>query len=135
VSDEPSKPTDKIQIRLFPQPSIEVGMKPNVMRVETHAIDPENKKPTGEIYRVADEEVIWRYMSLARFVAMLHTSSLWLSRVDLLGDHHEGAAPKSDLDSRRDAPMFERVWAASRRWNIAVGTHLGMKHFRCGEAM
>lgn len=40
---------------------------------------------------VADDQVVWRYMDLARFLSIVQTESLWFARADLLGDPHEGA--------------------------------------------
>jgi hypothetical protein len=37
-------------------------------------------------------EKVWRYMNFSRFVWMLQTKQLWLSRADLLGDPWENHA-------------------------------------------
>jgi hypothetical protein len=44
--------------------------------------------------------VIWRYMSLPKFAAMLADSSLFFCRADRLGDPFEGSFPKMNLDIR-----------------------------------
>ncbi|WP_182376736.1 DUF2971 domain-containing protein [Nocardioides sp. WS12] len=48
----------------------------------------------------ADDVVIWRYMDLARFMSLLQTGSLWLARLDLLGDPHEGAFSYPTVQAR-----------------------------------
>ncbi len=37
---------------------------------------------------------IWRYLDLAKFVWLLEKQKLYLSRMDLLGDPHEGSTPQ-----------------------------------------
>ncbi len=37
---------------------------------------------------------IWRYMDFAKFMALLHGSSLFFSRIDAMQDSHEGSIPK-----------------------------------------
>src|SRR5262245_3531731 len=44
---------------------------------------------------------VWRYMTLAKFTAMLQTGRLHLSRLDLLNDPHEGSLPKVVWASRQ----------------------------------
>ena len=36
---------------------------------------------------------VWRYLPLSKFISLLHSSQLHLSRVDLLNDPHEGSLP------------------------------------------
>lgn len=38
-----------------------------------------------------DSDLLWRYMSFARYMALLNTSKLWFSRVDKFDDPFEGA--------------------------------------------
>jgi len=105
---------DRIQIR-FTGPVPVVGQPPRVHLLveEVHGKSLANDLP------------IWRYMSLAKFVSMLASSGLWFSRLELLGDPFEGAAPKSDLSTRKDPDNIARVWAAWRRWLVVCCWHSG----------
>ena len=42
----------------------------------------------------AGDEVIWRYMDLAKFLSALDRESLFFCRADLLGDLFEGSYPR-----------------------------------------
>lgn len=42
----------------------------------------------GEIH---DDVILWRYMSLAKYLHLITKSVLWFSRVDLVGDRFEGS--------------------------------------------
>jgi hypothetical protein len=44
---------------------------------------------------------VWRYMSLAKFVSLLQTSALHLSRLDLIQDPHEGALTRAMVEDRQ----------------------------------
>lgn len=35
---------------------------------------------------ISDETVMWRYLTLEKYLYLLTFSSLWFSRVDLVGD-------------------------------------------------
>ncbi len=48
-----------------------------------------------------DQTIIWRYMDFERFVNLLETGSLFFSRVDNLGDQHEGKVPKETIEAWR----------------------------------
>ncbi|MFZ1058150.1 MAG: DUF2971 domain-containing protein [Candidatus Rokuibacteriota bacterium] len=48
-------------------------------------------------------------MSLPKFVSLLQTNHLYLSRLDLLNDPHEGSLPRALVDARRT--LFEREGA------------------------
>lgn len=56
------------------------------------------KKTKGEI---ALNEVIWKYMSLAKFVDLLKTKELFFCRADLFEDKFEGASPIADFYLRQ----------------------------------
>ncbi len=45
---------------------------------------------------------VWRYLSLPKFISLLKHRHLYLSRLDLLKDPHEGAIPKPLIDARRE---------------------------------
>ncbi len=40
-----------------------------------------------------ENQALWRYMDLAKFISMLEQEALWLARVDTLKDKHEGRFP------------------------------------------
>ena len=41
-----------------------------------------------------EEQILWRYMDLAKFVSMLEQNTLWLARADTFKDRHEGRFPE-----------------------------------------
>ena len=41
-----------------------------------------------------EEQILWRYMDLAKFVSMLEQNALWLARADTFKDRHEGRFPE-----------------------------------------
>ncbi len=45
---------------------------------------------------------VWRYLDLPKFVSMLETSRLYLSRADLLGDPYEGSLTRLDKVRQAD---------------------------------
>jgi hypothetical protein len=50
----------------------------------------------------ADDTVIWRYMGFLRFMSLLETSGLWLSRADLLDDPREGRLTDLEVKQIRE---------------------------------
>lgn len=72
---------------------------------------------------------IWRYLNLARFVALLTTRSVYFSRADQLGDEFEGTITRATIESYQDPrsptsiPAFQdtlrRLREALRR-NVAI---------------
>lgn len=51
---------------------------------------------------VDDKVSIWRYMDFAKYVALLQQKSLFLSRVDLLGDVFEGTVTPATVQLRKE---------------------------------
>ena len=51
---------------------------------------------------------VWRYMDLAKFIWLLDRRMLYLSRLDLLGDPHEGSTPRF-LAEIRDKQIRELI--------------------------
>ncbi len=52
----------------------------------------------------SDEHVhVWRYMDFTRFVALLNSGSLCLTRCDQFDDHFEGTIPDQDIQTRLEA--------------------------------
>ena len=50
---------------------------------------------------------IWRYVDISKLIDILSRKSLFLSRLDLLGDAHEGSITKVNFDSRQTE--FEKL--------------------------
>lgn len=50
---------------------------------------------------------VWRYLPLAKFISLLHSSQLYLSRLDLLNDPHEGAMPNALVEARNN--LFQEM--------------------------
>lgn len=44
---------------------------------------------------------VWRYMDLPKLISLLHTSKLFFSRVDKLGDPFEGSSPQGLINARK----------------------------------
>ena len=40
-----------------------------------------------------EDQILWRYMDLSKFVSMLEKNALWLARADTFRDRHEGRFP------------------------------------------
>jgi hypothetical protein len=40
---------------------------------------------------IKDDVILWRYLSFAKYIDLLTKSTLWFSRIDLLGDRFEGS--------------------------------------------
>jgi hypothetical protein len=62
-----------------------------------------DKRIAHECFRQPESRdlIVWRYMTLAKFVSLLQTRSLFLCRLDLLDDPHEGATPKILIEERQ----------------------------------
>lgn len=43
---------------------------------------------------LSENQILWRYMDLSKFIFMLEKKSLWLTRADKFRDRHEGRFPK-----------------------------------------
>lgn len=69
-----------------------------------------------------DDQILWRYMDLAKFLSLLKQNAIWLARVDTFRDKHEGRFPNEmkniiekaytefgddDLSPVRDADDFQ----------------------------
>lgn len=46
----------------------------------------------------AEDEPLWRYMDLAKFLSMLHTSNLYFARADKMDDPYEAEYPKLHIE-------------------------------------
>jgi hypothetical protein len=63
-----------------------------------------------------DETVIWRYMDLAKFIDLLHRSSLFFCRADSLTDTWEGSFTASELMGREKILREESLPDDDLRW-------------------
>lgn len=52
---------------------------------------------------------VWRYTSLSKFLSLLTTSKLYLTRLDQLNDPHEGSLPKTMIEIRDSAPTTRKT--------------------------
>jgi len=101
---------------------------------------PENKLAHVAFPQPPDAAVkVWRYMNLAKFVWILANRKLWLSRVDLLGDPHEGSTPRALALARDD---FYREHGAEQllrqvpeiNQNIRTSTYASCWHWGNNES-
>ncbi len=67
-------------------------------------------EPHPEFVHPSDLKVkIWRFMSLAKFLSLLHTNSLYFSRSDKLGDPFEGSISLRDSEIERSISEEESL--------------------------
>lgn len=63
-------------------------------------------QPHSQCDSPADEDALWRYMDLTRFMALLQRGSLFFCRADLFGDAFEGSLTQATVREReRLAPV------------------------------
>lgn len=55
-------------------------------------------EPHSLIETPPDDEVVWRFLEFAKFLALIEQSSLWFSRADLLDDSREGEFTDVELE-------------------------------------
>jgi hypothetical protein len=67
------------------------------------------------------DKSIWRYMSFGRFVWMLETRSLWMTRVDKLGDEWEMRVSEAELTEMVDRNTLTTQLSRERRELILAG--------------
>jgi hypothetical protein len=76
---------------------------------------------------MGDLDIVWRYISFARFVWFLQKKRLWLSRVDKLDDEWELALAGDQLDhvimrrtfapiGQKEEPIIERAQRINKLW-------------------
>ncbi len=74
---------------------------------------------------ISDEDIenaiLWRYMDVAKFVAMLVDSTLFVSRADLLGDPFEGSIPGPEARARHKSKFDALVNATGLRRALMRG--------------
>lgn len=67
---------------------------------------------------VSEEQIVWRYFDLPKFVHLLESKSLFFSRLDLLGDPFEGSVTQADLTA-----LSESWWSMSEQSGMPVGIY------------
>ena len=77
---------------------------------------------------MSDDQTLWRYLSLSKFISLLSSWSLWFSRLDKLGDPFEGAATQGELNRREAHPekdVLDRIGKAGRHMWFVNCWHMG----------
>lgn len=59
-----------------------------------------------QIIGLQEDEKLWRYMDLSKFISLLEKNALWLARADTFRDRHEGRFPS---EMRK---IIERAYAS-----------------------
>src|SRR5579885_861214 len=73
-----------------------------------------------------DDTMIWRYMSMSKFLSLLISRSLYLTQCDRLEDPFEGTLPRNSTpDERRDAAkmrhmMYVNCWYMNEHESAAM---------------
>lgn len=62
-----------------------------------------------------DDTVLWRYMSLSRFIGLLEYQKLWLSRMDLFEDPLEGTFTDVELKHLESLPVVNTPKRSGKR--------------------
>jgi hypothetical protein len=91
--------------------------------------------PLHPIFRNAPEQnaTLWRYMSFAKFVAMLETGLLRFTRIDQFDDHFEGVWPRRDLETwNKVGPLPAGFTEQMRRTRVAVSCWIHLPHESAG---
>jgi hypothetical protein len=52
---------------------------------------------------LSDNQKLWRYMDISKFISMLHSKAIWLARADTVKDKHEGRFPDDMRQRIKDA--------------------------------
>src|ERR1700682_2169961 len=76
------------------------------------------------------EAKLWRYLSLAKLITLLHAPRLHFSRVDQFDDHFEGAWPKSDLEywAKKSGGVNPIYFTEQMRHRVAVSCWVDSPH-------
>jgi hypothetical protein len=83
----------------------------------------------GNLNQPADEEAIWRYMDLARFVSLLSRQALYFARSDTMTDKWEGVYGPVNQRNRRLSPLpwspkFDEIEAIRRQRMFLSSWHV-----------
>lgn len=80
----------------------------------------------------SDNETVWRYMDLARYLSLLQSSALHFARADQMSDRWEGSFGEKNLQLRPQlyGEHYEQMFAnrASERRSIIEGVHMNCWH-------
>jgi len=52
---------------------------------------------------LSDDQKLWRYMDISKFISMLDSNAIWLARADTVKDKHEGRFPDDMRKRIKDA--------------------------------
>jgi hypothetical protein len=95
----------------------------------------------------AEDDVLWRYMDLTRFIGLLETASLFFCRADLFQDAFEGSLTQGNIEQREslgppdlDDPLYIDVpyrkmpeWTAINCWSCLNFESAAMWALYCPE--
>ena len=74
-----------------------------------------------------DEDIIWRYLSFSRFVAMLENGGVFFPRAHLFEDQWEGSLSSQNLEVRRES--LAEAGVDESRVNSLLGTSTGFNEW------
>lgn len=94
-----------------------------------------------------DDETLWRYMDLTRFMALVESASLFFCRADLFQDAFEGSLTQANIEQRErhgpadhddeayiDIPYREMPeWTAINSWSCSPHESAAMWSLYCPE--
>lgn len=79
------------------------------------------------------DAVLWRYMSFAKFAALMQSANLRFTRIDRFDDHFEGVWPRRDLEAwNRMSALPAGVTEAMRRNRVAASCWVNLPHESAG---
>ena len=90
-----------------------------------------DEAPLHPIFRDAppDGAPLWRYMTYAKFAAMMQAGVLRFTRVDKFDDHFEGVWPRRDLESwNRISTLPAGFTEQTRRTHVAASCWINLEH-------
>lgn len=76
---------------------------------------------------------LWRYMSFAKFAALIQSANLRFTRIDQFDDHFEGVWPRQDLERWNElSPLPANVTEEMRLRRIAASCWVNLPHESAG---
>ena len=89
-----------------------------------------------------DDQLLWRYMDLSKYISLLSTESLWLARSDTFKDQQEGKLPllmEKELDviyKKFESNKDEKINSAEDFKNaLCSGAYINCWHKNADESM
>ncbi len=80
----------------------------------------------------SDNNAVWRYMDLARYLSLIQNSSLHFARADQMSDRWEGSYGEMNVQLRPQmyGEHYEKIFADrdARRRNLIEGVHMNCWH-------